>query len=287
MYSFGQSDPLFSQYMFNIQTYNPAYAGTWEHLGVTMGTRQQWININGAPSTSALTVQSTLKNINVGTGLTLINDKIGKVNRLGVYIDYSYRLSLNGVFSLRLGLRGGFTNYRNNLSSYTRYDFNDPVFLDDSFNSFLPNFGIGTFLSSKRLYAGISIPRFLKNEIDSGYSVFAPKNLIFTGGYVFPLQEKLDLKPSFIIRYYLGYPVVCDLNLSILLNNKFWIGTTYRVTNPGSFGINANALIKNRLRIGYAYYFSNSSYNFGGTHEIMISYEFGFSSEADHSIRYF
>ena len=39
--SFGQQDPMYSQYMFNIQAYNPAYAGTWESLGLMSLGRQQ------------------------------------------------------------------------------------------------------------------------------------------------------------------------------------------------------------------------------------------------------
>ena len=28
-----QQDPMYTQYMFNTQTINPAYAGTWESVG--------------------------------------------------------------------------------------------------------------------------------------------------------------------------------------------------------------------------------------------------------------
>ena len=30
-----QEDPIFTQYMFNGQIYNPAYAGMWEKIGFT------------------------------------------------------------------------------------------------------------------------------------------------------------------------------------------------------------------------------------------------------------
>ena len=29
----GQQDPIYTQYSFNTQTINPAYAGTWENMG--------------------------------------------------------------------------------------------------------------------------------------------------------------------------------------------------------------------------------------------------------------
>ena len=36
--SLAQQDPMYTQYMFNTQTINPAYTGTWE----SMGSRSDW-----------------------------------------------------------------------------------------------------------------------------------------------------------------------------------------------------------------------------------------------------
>ena len=32
-YAIGQQDPIYSQYIFNLQTVNPAYVGSWQTLG--------------------------------------------------------------------------------------------------------------------------------------------------------------------------------------------------------------------------------------------------------------
>ena len=37
----GQQDPIFSQYMFNTQSVNPAYAGMWEKIGFLSLVRKQ------------------------------------------------------------------------------------------------------------------------------------------------------------------------------------------------------------------------------------------------------
>ena len=48
-YAKGQQDPMFTQYMFNIQSVNPAYAGMWERLGFMSMVRKQWAGIDKSP----------------------------------------------------------------------------------------------------------------------------------------------------------------------------------------------------------------------------------------------
>jgi type IX secretion system PorP/SprF family membrane protein len=55
--SYAQQDPMFSQYMFNTQIINPAYAGTWESMGFMALARQQWVGFDGAPKTYTFSFQ--------------------------------------------------------------------------------------------------------------------------------------------------------------------------------------------------------------------------------------
>ena len=123
-----QQEPTYTQYMFNTQTINPAYTGTWEAFGVMVLAREQWTGIENAPSTQTLTFQNLHKNKRVAYGLTIINDKFGLEKRLSLFGDYSYLLPINEKLNLRLGLKGGFSNYSNNLSTYDVIDENDPFF---------------------------------------------------------------------------------------------------------------------------------------------------------------
>mgnify|MGYP001290701947 CR=1 FL=1 len=59
---FAQQDPMYTQYNFNTQTVNPAYAGTWESMGFVVLGRYQWLGMEGAPKTYTLSMQSLLKN---------------------------------------------------------------------------------------------------------------------------------------------------------------------------------------------------------------------------------
>ena len=73
----GQQDPMFTQYNFNTQIFNPAYAGTWKSLGFVVLGRNQWAGMDGAPQTYTFSMQSNTKNEKVGLGLNLVSDRIG------------------------------------------------------------------------------------------------------------------------------------------------------------------------------------------------------------------
>ena len=105
-----QQDPMYTQYMFNTQSINPAYAGTWESLSFMVLARQQWVGLDGAPQTYTFSMQAPLKNERVALGLNLISDKVGLEKRFYMFADYSYLIPVSEKSNLRLGLKGGFTN---------------------------------------------------------------------------------------------------------------------------------------------------------------------------------
>ena len=73
-----QQDPHYTQYMYNMNIMNPAYAGSKESLSVGLLYRAQWVEIEGAPKTGTLSIHSPVGK-NVGLGLSAITDKIGPV----------------------------------------------------------------------------------------------------------------------------------------------------------------------------------------------------------------
>lgn len=66
-----QQDPQYTQYMYNMNVVNPAYAGLKESLSVTTLFRQQWSGLEGAPTTFTLSGHSPV-NDKVGLGLSAI-----------------------------------------------------------------------------------------------------------------------------------------------------------------------------------------------------------------------
>jgi type IX secretion system PorP/SprF family membrane protein len=103
--SFAQQDPMYTQYFFNTQTINPAYAGTWETVGFMALARNQWVGWDGAPETYTFSIQAPLKNEKVALGLNVISDNVFKEKKFGVWGDYSYKLILNDVQQFKNGAK--------------------------------------------------------------------------------------------------------------------------------------------------------------------------------------
>ena len=82
---------MFTNYLFNALVFNPAYAGSNDHLSVNLIHRQQWVGLEGAPLTQSLTVHSPVKNERTGVGLSIVNDVIGAGGATEVQASYAYR----------------------------------------------------------------------------------------------------------------------------------------------------------------------------------------------------
>ncbi len=280
--SSAQQDPMFTQYMFNTQTINPAYAGTWESLSFMVIARQQWTGITGAPETYSFSMQAPLKNERVALGLNVINDKVGLEKRFYLFGDYSYLVPLSEKSNLRLGLKGGFTNYTNNLQQYQTNapgsGVVDEAFLGEIDRKWMPNFGVGAFLYGQKYFVGLSVPKIIRNDFENNYNNLSITSEIqhyfLTAGLVFDLGENLKFKPTMLTKATFssetGAPVQMDFTANFLINIAQWI-------------------IDKKLRIGYSFDYTTSNLrNYQhGSHEIMISYELKFLKERFASPRYF
>lgn len=293
--SHAQQEPMYTQYMFNTQTINPAYAGTWESLGFMVLGRHQWTGWEGAPETYTFAMQAPLKNERVALGLNVISDKVGFVKRFYMYGDYSYLVPLNEKVNLRLGLKGGFTNYSNNLQDYNILDPEDPSYAGDINSTLKPNFGVGAYLYGKRAFLGFSIPQVVNSTFENDYENFQLqgqlRHYFLSAGMVFDLGENIKFKPTGLAKASFtsetGSPVQFDLTGNFLIKEKLWLGGMWR--SGAAYGFIAQFLFADKLRIGYAIDFStnNIKYHNNGTHEIMVSYEIRFKKDEVVSPRYF
>lgn len=293
LWSKGQQDPMYTQYIFNLQTVNPAYVGYWQTMGLTAISRHQWVGLNGHPTTQTFSFQTPLRSQRVGVGLNVILDKVGLEKRMSLNFDYSYEILLSDITSLRFGLKGGFTNYSHNLTEYEQYPDNqsDPLFQATIDNKFMPNFGVGLFLSSPRYFLSLSLPGIIENNYQSNVNNYSTRSelrhLFFAGGMMFDLSENVKFKPTFMTKTVVGSPFEYDLSANFLLAEKFWVGGMYR--SGDAIGAIAQWIINRKLRLGYAYDFTTTDLRnyHNGVHEVMISYEFIPASRRIISPRYF
>lgn len=289
-----QQDPLFTQYMTNPITINPAIAGMRNVNNISLVSRQQWLGIDGAPTTLSLAYQGALNDNKVGVGVNLIHDRIGPVVQTGLYFDYSYRLQLNEEKDSRLslGLMGGFNYYVYDLISL-HYNGQDDDITADGYNErFLPNFGLGALYYSPNFFFGFSIPKILRNSLSATDNSLTindkeERHYFAMAGAIFDINEDLKFKPSIITRAVTGAPVSLDLNATFMFFDKIWLGALYRVNS--SWGGIIRWQINDKLHIGYSFDYANSrlkSYN-SGTHEIFISFDIVSKDKIENVVRFF
>lgn len=276
---YAQQDPVYNQYMNNLLTIQPAYAGMSGYVNVTALSRIQWVGFDGAPNTNTLTIQGPFRKYNVGLGLSVINDRFGPVRQNGFYLDYSYRILLENDQYFSFGMKGGFNRYEALLTELTVHDPNDPVVAFDINKKYLPNFGLGFMWHADNFFLGASVPKIFKNKInsDSGETVYQEEmNFYFMGGYVLEVADNVKFKPTALVRWSQKTPTVIDLSANALFYERVWVGATYRMQN--SYGLLFQIFVSNRVKLGYAYdltSFHPSQFN-AGTHEFMFSYDFPF-----------
>ena len=273
-----QQDPMYTQYMFNTQTINPAYVGTWNSYGFMVLSRMQWVGIDNAPSTQTFAFQMPLPNEKVGIGVSLINDRIGLERRFGLFSDYSYKIAFGNRTDLWMGLKAGFSNYSHNLSDHVLYPGEeDPTFVGNIDNKFMPNIGFGFFLNKPTYYVGFSVPKLINTTYETEGNNFSVngeiRNLFMMAGYVREVSEFIIFKPTMLLKVTSGAPLQADISANFLLREKFWLGATYR--SGDSFGFIAQWVFDKNLRVGYAIDLSSTNLKnyHNNTHEIMVSYE--------------
>jgi type IX secretion system PorP/SprF family membrane protein len=287
-----QQDPMFTQYMHNPVSINPAYAGSRGTLNAVVMHRQQWVGMDGAPKTLALSINSPFLNYNVGVGLSLLYDEVGPVKQTGIYADYAYHLKVTNTVKLAFGLKGGLNVYDINLLALQGAQNDEHLQLSGMRKMYLPNVGFGTYLYSDRFYLGVSIPKMLQNSLsDDGntlqYANKEERHYFLTGGAVFGLSDNIKFKPSATVRVVSGSPVSAEVSAAFLLREQLWLGGMYR--NDNSYGAMVKFDLTKQLSVGYAYDFSQSDlrpYN-QGTHEVYISYDVAFRNRKILSPRYF
>ena len=71
---FSQQDPQYTQYMYNMNVVNPAYAGSKENLSIGLLYRDQWSGFEGAPKTFTFNAHSPVGD-KTGLGLSAISDE--------------------------------------------------------------------------------------------------------------------------------------------------------------------------------------------------------------------
>ena len=274
MVSFAQQDAQFTQYMYNTININPAYAGSRGVLSIFALHRTQWVGLDGAPVTNAVSVNTPLNSNNLGLGVSVINDKIGPTHENTISADLSYTIPTSETFKLSFGIKATANLFDLDVSRLNPAD-DDPS-LHDYSNKFTPNIGAGVYLHSDKAYVGFSVPNFIETNRydDNEVAIFKEKiNYYLIAGYVFDLTNDIKFKPAVLTKMVEGAPLQADVSTNFMFSNKFVVGVAYRWSAALSAMVGFQ--VSEGLYIGYGYDHETTNLNNynSGSHEIFLRYE--------------
>lgn len=287
-----QQIPQFSQYMFNTLHINPGYAG-YKNAGYIQGVyRNQWVDIPGAPKTIAVSADFSSVDRLSGFGVSLLRDKIGPSDNKIALLTYARRIQMSRESFLGLGISSGVSQYSLDGNKLKMIDRDDHVLPIGLVSKTVPNLNIGLFYNNSDFYLGFSSFNLVgKSTFKTNDGVFIQhdRHHFLTGGALYRLNNNVQVKPSFLIKHTGGSPTSIDLNTLVLLNDRLWVGGSYR-TNFRAFGdqlqyrneLNqhtalvgiAEIFLTPELRLGYSYDYNLNVLNNrrASSHEISLGF---------------
>ena len=268
-----QKEVLYSQYLLNTLSINPAYAGSRESFHLTAFLRRKWISARNAPVTQSVSMDGAVAGGRVGLGFQALNDRSGLFQATGFYGSAAYRFNLPALAKLSIGVQGGVS-----ILPYTSLS-------SASLNQTIGSFGIGIYYQSDRFFGGLSMPelsgKLLGQTAQFQYQSVRP--VLIQAGMKFPVSDNAVLIPSVLVTSVSGRPLGVDLNAKIWFNEQFGLGLSYRHNSPGIvqtsyLQASAEYQLTKSIRLGYIYYSQTpespnaSQFDEKSIHEIMFRF---------------
>ncbi|HBZ66653.1 MAG TPA: hypothetical protein DEO70_07430 [Bacteroidales bacterium] len=280
-----QQEPQFTQYMFAPMAYNPAFAGTSGNISVTGLLREQWVGFTDAtgtrvsPRTFFLSVDAPLRILHGGVGLTILSDKLGYEQNIGLKLSYAYITDFRSG-EISFGPTLGLMNRSIDFASLNPLESGSDPLLNgtDADKPMMFDVGLGVlYRVPGKYYMGFAASQLIQSTGSLGDepNYQNKRHLYLQGGYeyVIPDYPLYEVEPSVLIKTdMVSYQV--DLTGRVTYNQKFWGAVSYRITD--AIAILLGIKIK-QLSVGYSYDITTSklgSAGSSGSHEIVVNYSF-------------
>jgi len=295
-----QQKPVFSQYMVDKFLVNPAFAGSNGYTSLNMTGRQQYSAFTNPPRTFMVSGQTRLLNDswirkaspirkkttkasriqNIGLGAFVFNDRNGIISRTGFQLTYAYHIRISNSYQISFGLSGQGYQYKIDDSGADLYHPDDPLLLANKKSFFVPDFNVGTYLSGKGFYVGLSASELLGSWVKLGKNKFKQfktlRHFYLVSGYKIGIADNFIIEPSVLAQSTVE-SFQLDAGMRFFFTQNYWLGFAYRTNNTfvSMLGIRVDGFF-----LGYAYD-SNigaiKNYS-GGTHEIILGLQLGDNS---------
>ena len=244
-----QKEVLYSQYLVNPLSINPATAGSRESFHLTAFFRRKWIGLRNAPVTQSVSADGSVGQGRVGLGFQALNDRMGLFAATGVYGSVAYRFNLPALAKLSIGVQGG-------VNVLPLYDFATA----SSLNRAIASFGVGIYYQSEHFFGGISAPEMTGQTLDlTGRFVYrSVRPVMVQAGTMLDIDDNVVLIPSILVSKISDRPLGVDLNARLWINEQVGLGASYRRNSPGLVQTNylqalAEYQLTKAIRVGYIF----------------------------------
>ncbi len=270
-----QQDPQFSQNMFNKLANNPGFAGSRGLIATSVLHRSQWIGFGdeggAGVSTQNFSVDTELPFLYGGIGLNIVKDKIADFSNLGLQASYAYRTEL-GVGQIGMGMSFGMYQSGLSGSDLKPAQQNDPAIPTGMVSGSKIDFGTGVYYNTQDIYIGISSSHLTEPIVSwsDGGQYPLKRHYFLIAGYTYDLNPLILLHPSIYLKSD-GTSSQLDVNTTLIYNNDYWGGVSYRVDD--GLILLAGLNINEDFRLGLAYDVVLSEIG-NNSVEIMLGYNF-------------
>ena len=244
-----QKEVLYSQYLVNPLSINPATAGSRESFHLTAFFRRKWISLPNAPVTQSVSADGAVAGGRVGLGFQALNDRMGLFGATGIYGSVAYRFNLPALAKLSIGVQGG-------VNVLPLYDYTTASTLNRAVGSL----GLGIYYQSDRFFAGISAPELSSQTVNlAGRSTYqSARPVLLQAGTMLDVDDNVVLIPSVLLSSVAGRPLGFDLNARLWFNEQFGLGLSFRQNSPGVVPTNyvqalAEYQLTKAIRLGYIF----------------------------------
>ena len=305
---FAQDNFYFSQYSQVGPVSNPAMTGVDNFLDIKINYRSQWSGFEDGPQTNYFGINGYLEKetqtsyqqyslrtsnpfyldslpkaeislaerLRHGIGGHVIFDSQGPFEQIAGYVNYALHIPLGRRVKFSIGFSGSFTNQRIDVEKIT---LKNPD-ADETYQALLASDGRNTyfdlnpgiFLYGKRFYISYAAMRAYRTSISSNEQITDENQMdhVIMTGLRLPLGPKVSLLPSFRYNQNEQYGGQWDANLKTLINERTWLGISYRSTDALIFM--GGVYINNLINLSYSYDYVTSDLNnyTNGSHEIVL-----------------
>ena len=257
--SFAQVNENLLMERFNMNAFNPAYAGS-EGRVLSFTTRSTWQGVSGAPKMNYFYYSGNPKK-NLAFGLSVINNKVFVDERILYSVDASYQLTMGAGKTLSLGIKAGAHTKFSDVEAIKRLTNAPNSAIPDITKETYPVFGFGALYRTQKFYLSFSVPNFLNpikyTDNDSFIGDEEPSTYFLAGYKIDIGEDNSSLNPYFSSKVIPGIGSTVHLGGTYDYKGIFEVGGGYKSTRY----MNVMVIVKTKfgLSLAYAYDFRGAA----------------------------